>query len=227
VQRFKWQPQLGGRLIVVDKNDLSQYKTFEAPSGFVFHFGQAWEQGQEISLVACWNRTPEIMSTGMYQVLTEDKARYTKAHAAVLTLNQQSGKCDLQESGTEMEFPGFDQNRHNSLVFGVGRKSGFLHEKGLQKGHQYANSTLSWCAKTGNQDEYVFDAGIMSEEPLFIADKSSSQPGSGWLLQTALNYQKARTEVYVFNALSISSGPIAVATMERSTPLGFHGTFVS
>lgn len=218
VQRFKWQPELGGRLIVVDKNNLYNVKSFDAPAGFVFHFGQAREMGNSIQLVASWHKTPELMAQGMYDVLIADAVDYDKSQATLLTLNMTSGKVDLEQSGFELEFPGFDLARSGELVFGVGRKSGSKYH--------YANSTLAWNINSGKADEYFFDSGIIAEEPLYIADKTSSKANSGWLLQTALNYQKARTEVYVFDALNIASGPLAVASMSRSTPLGFHGTFV-
>lgn len=228
VQRFRWQPELGGRLIVVEKDDLSKHRVYDAPAGFVFHFGQAWERGSNINLVASWHHTPEIMAKGMYEVLTANKVDYAKSHASIITLDQQSGKCSLQESATELEFPGFDQERNGNLVFGVGRKPGSPHHNDRHPNNTYhfANSTLSWNAISGKQDEYFFDDGIIAEEPLFIPDRNKSLPGAGWLLQTTLNYKKARTEIYVFDALSIAKGPIATAHMDRATPLGFHGTFI-
>ena len=218
VKRFKWQPELGGKVVVVDKSDLSKHKLYDAPPGFVFHFGQAWETGTDINVVCSWHHTPEIMANGMYQMLNAEQVSYAKSRAAVLTLNLQTGRFEMSESRTELEFPGFDQAKHGMTVFGIGRKPG--------SAHHYANSTLAWHAQTGEQDEYFFDDGIIAEEPLFIADRSKSKVNAGWLLQTALNYKKARTEIYVFDALSISSGPVARATMDRATPLGFHGTFV-
>ena len=218
VQRFSWEPELGGRIIVVDKDDLSKKQIFDAPTGFVFHFGQAQQHDKHINLVASWHRTPEIMATGMYDVLTSDEVNYNKSHASILTINTDTGSVQLSESGHELEFPSFDQYRGGDTVFGVGRKP--------NSNHHYANSTLAWNSQSGRVDEYFFDDGIIAEEPLYIADTNSSKAGAGWLLQSALNYRDSRTELFVFDAQNIKSGPVAVATMDRSTPLGFHGTFI-
>lgn len=50
IDKFRWQPSLGSRLLVVDKDDLSQQKWFELPAGFVFHFGHATEQNGNLQV---------------------------------------------------------------------------------------------------------------------------------------------------------------------------------
>ena len=221
VSRYKWQPGMGGKLMLVDKNNLSKYQVYDAPAGFVFHFGQAWEQGKDVKLIAAWCKTPQVMAESMYQIMAGQDADYDKAFASVLTLSRITGNVTLERSGYELEFPGFDEHRSaaRERVFGIGRRPGSKHH--------YTNATLSWHSDNGSADQYFFDEGIMAEEPLFIADKSRSQTGAGWLLQTALNYRTAQSQLYVFDALSIASGPVAVASMERTLPLGFHGTFIS
>lgn len=221
VQRFKWEPQKGGRILLVDKNDLSNVQMMDAPAGFVFHFGQARQKGNDIELVASWFSNPDIMRKGMYQMLGSDSVSYPKSHASILRIQQKQGRVELTESSTELEFPTYDSRHRGQAerVFGVGRQKGALAH--------YANATLSWNMQTGAVDQYNFGSGIIAEEPVFIADKNSTKSGQGWLLQTTLDYKKQRTEIYIFNALNIADGPIAMASMPRALPLGFHGSFVA
>jgi carotenoid cleavage dioxygenase-like enzyme len=50
--------------------------------------------------------------------------------------------------------------------------------------------------------------------------------GNDWIVQTFLDLIKKQSGVNVFSAAHIDAGPVGQAVMDRTLPLGFHGSFV-
>ena len=221
VDRFRWEPQTGSRLLVIDKGELTRRQVFELPAGFVFHFGHAALKGKELRLQLCWYDSPALMASGMTSLVAHGQtASPTHARASTVVADLGSGRAMLETSDTVLEFPGFD-GRHGYLatapVYGAG-KAAVASEKPV-------DTAVAWSPATGVVDEYRYPYGVQAEEPLFVADESAG-PGEGWLLQTYLDCNAGFTGLNVFDAEAVAAGPLATATMARALPLGFHGTFL-
>ena len=61
------------------------------------------------------------------------------------------------------------------------------------------------------------------EEPLFVP--RADDEGAGYIVSTALNLSSKQTELLVFDALSLSQGPLAIWSLDYATSMGFHGTW--
>ena len=64
LESHDWKPQLGLRVLVLDKDRLDAPRWFELPPGFVFHIGNACEEGGVIRLdfvrsSSAWARPPD------------------------------------------------------------------------------------------------------------------------------------------------------------------------
>ncbi|MGB3768756.1 MAG: carotenoid oxygenase family protein, partial [Phormidesmis sp.] len=64
-----------------------------------------------------------------------------------------------------------------------------------------------------------------SGEPLFVARPDAEQEDDGWLLLWLYNAECDRTELAIFNAQDITSGPIAKLNLKHRVPYGLHGSF--
>ena len=225
IDGFQWQEQLSSRLLVVNKSDLSQQKWFELPAGFVFHFGHATQQGANLQVNMCWYENGEIMQHDMPKLMaTGNLAKSNLAAAATVVANLQTGKATLVKSETNLEFPEFNNSMLNqdSNVFGVNRSK-------QSSGH--ADTLMNWSPYQGEIDSYRYPAGVMVEEPILVSAKetsSSNNAHAGYILQTYLDLgSKKQSGVNVFEANNLAAGPIGQASMERTLPLGFHGTFMA
>lgn len=220
VESFEWAPDLGSTVLLVDKDDLTSQRWFEAPAGFVFHFAHAFERRGEIVARLALYPDAGIMSHGMYELMQANAADpypdYARARLASLHLDLASGKARIDNTGILIEFPGVDARfaTASTKVFGVG------HADDGQAA--YSNAVVSIDADSGRVDRYAFPDHRIVEEPLFVPDRA----GTGWLVGTFLDYGREETGVYVLDAGDLEAGPIAIATMERHVPLGFHGCFV-
>lgn len=222
VDSFQWEPELGSRVLLVDKDDLSVQRWYDAPAGFVFHFAHAFERQGEIVARLALYPTAEIMSKGMYELMQADGTDrypdYPRARLVSLHLDLRSGKTRLDDAETLIEFPGVDTRFATSStpVFGVG------HATDSQA--SYSSAVVRIDPDRGRVDRYTFPEHHVVEEPLFVPEPGTAD--TGWLVGTFLDYGRERTGVYVLEAANLSAGPIALATMERHMPLGFHGCFI-
>ena len=225
IDRFKWQPEKGSRLLVVNKNDLNQQQWFELPAGFVFHFGHASERNNELRVTVCWYENANLMAQGMTELMSTGQTENNEyAIAATIIANKTTKQCRLEKSNLALEFPGFDEANvsANLAIIGVGRKNTrALFAKSESNIRRHKDTLVSFKPITGDTKEYVYDNGIFAEEPLLV--KGNSQ---NWIVQTFLDVKKNQSGLNVFSAEHIEAGPIGQALMNRTIPLGFHGIFV-
>ena len=225
-----WDAEQPVHVLVVNKSTLALEHRLEMPSFFAFHFGNAWEDGQQIRV--------QLATSDPWDSLNEQLLRATQGKA--LHNNNEQGEntpqaveliIDLQRKAVaidalpiiEADFPVFDErytgaqtnlltmlNRSNSLsneVFGF-------------------NQLVQFNRQTGRTQNWDFGASTLAEEHVFVP-KFGTQEGEGWLVGTAYNWKKQITSLSVFNANQLSDGPIATAELPYHLPLGFHGKFVA
>lgn len=218
VDRFVWEPQRGSRLLVLDKNDLTKQQWFEIPPGFVFHFGDAWQQGQELRINLNWYSDPSLMQSNIAQRMQDAHRPLAKqAFASTVVANMQNGRAKLVKSDTVMEFPGFEQTSWHNASSNIG--VGVLQHQGRR-----SDALTRWEPATGHAVHYRNAEEVVAEEPLFAGPKNG-QGQSKYIVQTFLDLARKQTGMNVFLSDAITQGPIACARMSRTLPLGFHGLF--
>jgi all-trans-8'-apo-beta-carotenal 15,15'-oxygenase len=224
VDKFEWQANLGSRLLVVNKSDLSKQKWFELPAGFVFHFGHATEQNGNLQVNMCWYEDAELMETGMTELMSSgSQTQNSLACAATVVANLHSGQAKIVKSTTNLEFPGFNSEslKQDTTIYGVNQSS---------QAASHADTLMAWSPYQGEVDTYRYPQGVMIEEPILVTanelnDLDSNHPG--YILQTYLDVGKQKKSgLNIFEANNLKAGPIAQANMSRTLPLGFHGTFM-
>lgn len=126
VDAFKWRPELPSQLLVIDKADFSVRQLHQLPAGFVFHFGQAIEKNDELSVQLCLYPNSVILTQGMKGLLTGERKTKTP-HAELVTITVPltvaltaaskaqfaetlSFSARIKRSGVMMEFPQFSQH---------------------------------------------------------------------------------------------------------------------
>jgi carotenoid cleavage dioxygenase len=66
----------------------------------------------------------------------------------------------------------------------------------------------------------------MFGEPVFAPRSMNAAEAEGYLLMLANDLETSLTELMVFDALDIQSGPRCRANLPVRIPAGFHGTWV-
>lgn len=223
VDKFTWQPELGSRLLVVSKNDLNQQQWFELPAGFVFHFGHATQQNNEILVNVSWYENPSLMAAGMTELMSTGQTKSGEhAIAATIIANINNKQCKIVKSNVALEFPGFDEQdlQADTSIIGVGRKT-HEHRFAANANKRFKDTLVSFKPISNKYQEYIYDYGILVEEPLLVKGEKTD-----YIVQTYLDLVKHKSGVNIFSRDHIEAGPIGQASMERLIPLGFHGTFM-
>ncbi|MEO0424778.1 MAG: carotenoid oxygenase family protein [Pseudomonadota bacterium] len=222
VDSFRWTPDLGSRVLVVDKDDLSQQQWFEAPPGFAFHCADAWQEGSDVVMRLCLYDDASVMHSGMFALLERSEnalpsyPAFARASMATVRASTRDGRLRVDSASELMEFPVTDGRATDgaSPVFGVGH--------GDASHPTFSNAVIRVMPRTGEVERFVFGERRIVEEPLFVPQGGI---GEGWLIGTFLDLDKRRSGVYVLDAARLAEGPVALASMDRILPLGFHGCF--
>ncbi len=222
VDSFHWAADRSSKVLIVDKNDLTAQRWFEAPTGFVFHCAHAYEQGSQIVAQMCTYATADIMQVAMVDLMhstgTATYPDYPRAVFSELRLDLNSGQVRSTSTDVLMEFPGIDSRLADApaTVYGVGHSD--------PASAAWSDSVIGIDPESGKVDRYAFPEHHIVEEPLFVA---GARAGHDWLVGTFLDFGREQTGIYVLRANDIAAGPVTMARMNRTVPLGFHGCFVA
>jgi carotenoid cleavage dioxygenase-like enzyme len=80
--------------------------------------------------------------------------------------------------------------------------------------------------KTGKVDSYSFGNCYVTE-PMYVPKSEKAAEGDGYVLDLVYNRDTNTSDMCVFDALNISSGPIGRAKVSHRVPVSFHGTWVN
>lgn len=96
------------RVLVIDKNDLARQRTFELPPGFVFHFGNAWEDASGVlRFDYVHNADARVMTQGLAGVMRgeKDSLRDRPAHSTRAASACATGTCGIAPGSTRARAP--------------------------------------------------------------------------------------------------------------------------
>ncbi|MDM0055668.1 carotenoid oxygenase family protein [Variovorax fucosicus] len=216
-----WRPELGMRVLVVDKKDWKKRQTLALPAGFLFHLGNAWSEeaadGTVIHVDYVRSNTAASVFTTNREVMRARRVRCAEPHLTVATLNLGSGRATQTTLPLEAEFPRIDP-----------RRVGLRHRR-VVHATQVAQDRPGFAAiavtdvESGSSQCFVYGQQAMVEEHVFVPDGA----GAGWVLGTVLDFAQKKTVLSCFAADRLGDGPVAQATLPYSLPLGLHGVFVS
>ncbi|MEY4176116.1 MAG: hypothetical protein RI900_3281 [Actinomycetota bacterium] len=212
---FAWSDSYGARLGVLRRGgDDGDVRWFEVQPCYIFHLANCFERegvnGLEVVVDAV--RFPELWRDGSTRFAPNSVLwRY------VLELS--TGR--VRESALDdrsIEFPRIDERLTGSSARWA-----------------YAVSTLDNPAASivrydlleGTEPvEHQLAPGSSIGEPVFVPDTPDASEDDGWLV--ALTYDATRdgSDVVVYAAGDLHSGPVAVVHLPRRVPYGFHGTWI-
>jgi len=195
----------------------------EVPAGFVFHFGNGYDDGEDGVVVdACaWRRFPvlgHVDDRSGAPAFPAERPFFTRFH------------LDLARGRVETEalapYPAELPTHHPG-------KTGLPH-RFLWATAQEAHA--SWPFHTGllvlrvdtKEARFVDFAPDLPGEPLFVPARSASggeeQEGEGWVLSLVYRTELHTSELCVLRARDLTT--VARVRLPHHVPLGFHGTWV-
>lgn len=221
----QWHPEQPTRVLIVDKNDFSNYRFLELPAQWVFHYGNAWEdEAGIIRFDAARAPDPLAMIDSFRDVMRGEVITGNDAFHYQYRIDLKQGtvsESPLLSSGVSSEFPVIDPRvsgrRYSRLVM--------LTSSG-GAAHTMLNEVSSFNMDSGRLDTYRYPADVIPEEHLYVPKMHNAPETGGWVVGTGLNFSKERTELRIFDADHLSDGPLATAALPYALPMGLHAKFV-
>ncbi len=210
-----WKPDLGTRVLVIDKTDLTKRRTFELPAFSFFHLADGWEERDgTIRFDGCLEADPTFGQQTASALLHGEWVRAPQPVLTQIVLSP-NGRAELRPTRIAAEFPSSDRR-----VAGQARRF-TAHVTGYGN-DPFPHAIALWDWQRGRDDAHQFGPHQLVEEFLFVPKGSGEN--DGWLIGTTLNLRERKTELHLLDAKRVSAGPIATWRADVALPIGFHGT---
>ena len=209
------------RAVVVSKATLQLRKVFELDPHMVFHFGNAFDDGQTTRLDVVLHGGGALASFGALMRGERQPNLAEHSHTAQVTLDYASGMAQQARLFGTSEFP-----RVMPQVVGRRhRKLAVLSSAARNREHILDTVNLV-DTDTGKADSFRFDAGWLAEEHVMVPRRNARSETDGYLLGVAQDTRRGETVMTVFDAARVADGPLALARLGYRTPICFHGNFL-
>ncbi|WP_338846157.1 carotenoid oxygenase family protein [Massilia sp. W12] len=218
----QWQgDRRGMRAVLIRLSDLQIEQTFELPPHMVFHFGNAWDQGQDCLLDVVLHDGPQVLQD-LAQEMSGQPSRPMGARsgAAQIRFDLANRKAHIEMLLSACEFP--------AVAPGVvGQRHRYLTLLSARHGAQRLHRVNVLDRQRGLTQHFDFGAEWQVEEHIIVPKRAGAPEGEAWLLGVMQNLQRAQTVLNLFDMQHVADGPQAQAYLPYHAPLCFHGNFLS
>jgi carotenoid cleavage dioxygenase-like enzyme len=217
---LEWREDLGTQVMVLDKQDLARSRLYELPSFFFFHIGSAWSSADKtIFLDVCRYPDPTFAIQGGCDLIGGTYRPTPPPTLALITLAP-GGSASMRDTGIVAELPRIQPSDR-------GRSAPTTVYTSVEaKGRPLFQGVGTYDWQTERRRQFDFGAWQVTEEMLFVPKPRSTGSAAGWIVGCSINLRKAATELHVFDAGHVDSGPICTWRAPLSLPMGLHGMFI-
>ena len=209
------------RVIVISKADLSQRQVFELPSHMVFHFGNAWDDGDTTRFDVVLHAGDALAEVGQLMQGVRGTNLANRSFAAQVTLDYGRKTAHVAKLLAASEFP-----RVMPQVVSAHHRKLALVSSSPRNAQVRLDTVNLVDTHSGNTDSFRFDAGWQVEEHVLVPRQNARSETDGYLVGVAQDTNQTHTVMTVFDAAHISAGPLALARLPYRTPHCFHGNFL-
>jgi carotenoid cleavage dioxygenase len=214
---MRYAREMGSRFGILPRHGKHhEIKWFESPSCYVFHTLNAYEDGDEVVLLAC--RMPEFSDISG----PPTTSRNVNAMPMSLTPALYEWRFNLVNGETKekpcddllAEFP-----RVNDAL--LGRRTRFGYALGLAMG-----DLLKYDLANGTSQKHPVGEGRFAGEAVFVARPDAKGEDDGWLVTYVFDQSSETSELIVVDAQDFTAGPLARVLLPVRVPFGFHGIWL-
>lgn len=217
-----WEPELGTKILVIDRHTLSVVSQGEAQAWFQWHFGNGYVNADGdvvLDLVRY-----EDFSTNQYlkEVATGKPETLAKGTLWQMRLNPQTGKVNEMELAVNRgcEFPVVSPLE-------VGKPSRYTYFATTRLGVDFSTELFGAIARfdyeTGNLTVADMGSHCYPSEPIYAPDTENGD--KGWILSVVYDSLQDSSEVWIYNSDRLDDAPVCRLALPSVIPFGFHGTW--
>lgn len=211
---FMWEGDRLNTFFVVTNRKGEEVCKIETDPCYVYHFGNAYENHDEIIIDAIVGKCTGLMPDRHGKIATREDSAACLGRWIINLKNHSIKLTYLDE--TLVEFPRFDE-RFNGYVYQHLYTGGRASPAGL------FDRIMHYNVQNGVKKEHHFGEDVPSE-PVFVP--RSEEEGDGYLLTVVYRAKENRSDVVILDAGNIEDKPLATIKIPHRIPFGFHGSFV-
>jgi carotenoid cleavage dioxygenase len=186
---------------------------FTIPTCYVYHFANAFEEGDCIMVDAVVHEHPPLFTTDQNQNPIDPKKACLMRWKFDLK-NNTFTQTHLDEQTCYYHFPVCDSRW-------IGQKYQTLFASAEENGYQIIRLDL----KTKEKVIYSAKKDMILSEPVFIPRHEVAEEGLGYLACVASSVAQNKSELLFFDSTHLTE-PMAIADLPHPIPFGFHGIWI-
>ncbi len=218
--RVKARPDKPILVKVFDRDTLALAREAELPAGYVFHFGNGWEEADgTIRFDMAFGPDCDELQK-FRQPMAGQLSKVDSICRQVVIPPTGSARVNDVRSG--VEFP-----RINAARATIRNRYIFTAAQAVPGRSVWFDAVAKLDVDTGRHSFAQYGPDWMVEEHVFVPRPGATAEDDGWLIGTALNWRQQKTALSVFDARHLERGTVARAWLDVAMPLGFHGQFVA
>jgi len=204
--------------IIPRHGDSNQVRWFETTTCFVWHTLNAYEEGDEVVLLACRLNSTNVFVTNESDRLPDGDIPYLYRWR----FNLKTGAVKEEKlDDVASDFP-----RVNEEL--LGRKTQFGYSARITPGTlPLFDALIKYDLDTGKSETYEFGKGRYGGEAVFAPRLNATSEDDGWLLTYVYDENTQTSELVVVNAQDISGETVARVIIPQRVPYGFHAAWVT
>lgn len=214
-----WAPELGAQLLIVPIAEPEAVVRVAADPFWVWHFANAFEQGDEIVVDLCryadFGSLTAIRTGRDKSPIPDAPAKQAMFHRARIDRRRKQMTSEERHSAPA-EFP-----RVHPRLEGSPHRFAFM-----QSVEDERDCIRVLEVETGRASHWLPDRPTALSEPMPIErrDRPGDERGV-WLLTLGLDEGRGRSFVAVLDGADVERGPVARVWFDQPIPLTFHGAF--
>ncbi|MDB9342734.1 carotenoid oxygenase family protein [Nodularia spumigena CS-586/05] len=204
--------------IIPRYGDNSNIRWFESSPCYVFHTFNAYEDQDEIVLVACRMSSTSVLKIDDSQ--TDPEADIPRLHR--WRFNLSTGKVQEEMlDDVSAEFPRINEN-----LLGQPTQYGYAGRMAKNPLPMF-DGLIKYDLNNGKSQTHEFKQGCYGGEAVFAPSIGAKDEDDGWLITFVHDEALQKSEIVVINAQDVTAEPVARILIPQRVPYGFHGTWVS
>lgn len=204
--------------IVPRWGDNSNIRWFESPACYIFHTLNAYEEGDEVVLIACRMNSTTVLMTEDTQ--PDPDGNIPRLHQWRFNLKTGAVREEMLDD-VPGEFP-----RVNEQLLGQKTRYGYI-AKSAKSSMPLFDGLIKYDLSSGKSQTHELGKGRYGGEAVFAPHPSATEEDEGWLITYVHDTTEDTSELVIVNAQDMTGEPVARVLIPQRVPYGFHGTWVS
>lgn len=215
---FKFESNRPSRFGIMPRyGDNETVRWFETSPCYIFHTLNAYEEGEEVVLIACRMSSTNVL--GMAEI-EDSQADIPQLYQWRFNLRTGKVKEQLLEE-ISSEFPQMNQQY-------LGRKARYGYTAKMAKSPlPLMDGIIKHDLRSGDAQIHQFSSGCYGGEAVFIPHPQGTSEDEGWLVTFVYNQKLNRSSLVIINAQEFTDEPVVEVMIPQRVPYGFHGIWLS